>query len=197
MTKDDQQKGLAIPIIVAIAVLVVIVVGVGYFALVKNQTFTPNTTQIVFTSKEECEKTTGSTCKFEMCDYIPEGMTLKEACPPNGPYKGWVAINDAPKNSMPKEIPTFIVNICNNIGTQDFTTKEGQQHTFRGSPQAAQICENGKVWAVAENGAKVTESATFYFDEKGILLDICQALFWRSGCEKFNFISCESENYCV
>lgn len=44
----------------------------------------------VYSSQVECEEATSSTCVFETCDYVPEGMTPQEACPPAGPYEGWV-----------------------------------------------------------------------------------------------------------
>lgn len=46
--------------------------------------------QTIFKSQAECEAKTGRQCQDVMCDFIPAGKTGEEACPPNGPYKGWV-----------------------------------------------------------------------------------------------------------
>jgi len=52
---------------------------------------TPATPKTIFTSQSDCEQKTGTICQFKMCDYVPVGMTPEEACPPNGPFKGWVS----------------------------------------------------------------------------------------------------------
>ena len=44
----------------------------------------------VFATQEECEKTTGRPCNFQMCDYVPEGKTFEEVCGKDF-KKGWVA----------------------------------------------------------------------------------------------------------
>lgn len=74
-------------IMVIIGLTVVVVIGI-YFVAAPAPGDGP--TQ-VFTSEEECQAATNRTCVFEMCDYVPAGMTPEQACPPNGPYKGWVA----------------------------------------------------------------------------------------------------------
>ena len=92
--------------------------------------------------------------------------------------------------------PDLVKHLCSNRGGQEFLTLDGQRHTFYESAESIRRCEGGKIWQVAENGAKVNDAATFYFDESGVLRDVCQALFWRSGCERFNDIACEQTNYC-
>lgn len=44
----------------------------------------------VYSTQAECEEATSSTCVFEVCDDVPDGMTPEQACPPAGPYEGWV-----------------------------------------------------------------------------------------------------------
>lgn len=92
--------------------------------------------------------------------------------------------------------PPIVERLCSNPGEQSFVTQDGQQHTFHKSAVSVQRCEAGHIWKAVEEGAKVPDAATFYFDENGILLDICQPLLWRSGCERFESISCEPRNYC-
>lgn len=92
--------------------------------------------------------------------------------------------------------PRVVGRLCSNQGEQEFVTQEGQQHTFYKSAASAQRCDAGKIWKVAENGAEVPDATTFYFDGSGMLLDVCQPLFWRSGCQRFEHLSCEEKNYC-
>jgi len=94
-------------------------------------------------------------------------------------------------------LPVNVEGLCSNSGEQEFATSEEQRHTFYESASSIKRCGDGTIWAVSEDGAKVNDAATFYFNENGILLDICQPLFWRSGCEKFGSFSCEEKNYCT
>ena len=94
-----------------IGIIIILVVGVaGYFAFVKNQTPTPQVQQTVFASQEECEQTTGKSCSFQMCDYVPPGKTFEEVCGKNF-KKGWVAnpaasSSPSPSNSQPVKTPS-------------------------------------------------------------------------------------------
>lgn len=33
-----------------------------------------------FSSREDCERTTGVKCEYSACDYIPRGKTIQEVC---------------------------------------------------------------------------------------------------------------------
>lgn len=93
-------------------------------------------------------------------------------------------------------LPRVVERLCSNQGEHEFITQDGQQHTFRKSAASIQRCDSEEIWEVAEDGAEVTDAATFYFDENGVLLDICQPLFWRSGCTRFQHVSCQPRDYC-
>jgi len=92
--------------------------------------------------------------------------------------------------------PRAVELLCSNKGEQEFVTQGGQKHVFHKKAVYIRRCDGGKIWEVAEDGAKIPDAATFYFDGNGTLLDICQPLFWRAGCIKFEHISCEQGNYC-
>lgn len=92
--------------------------------------------------------------------------------------------------------PRVVEYLCSNQGEQEFVTKDGQQHTFHKEAASVRRCDAEKIWEVVEDGAKVPDAATFYFDATGKLLDICQRLFWRSGCKRFEHVLCEHRNYC-
>ena len=75
---------------VVIALCIILAVGVvGYFALTKNQTPTPQTQQVVFATQGQCEQETGKPCSSQMCDNIPPGKTFEEVCGKDF-KKGWV-----------------------------------------------------------------------------------------------------------
>ena len=81
---------------VFISIFVVLILGIiGYFALVKNQTPTPQTQKTVFVSQEECEQKTNKSCSFQMCDYVPPGKTFEEVCGKDF-KKGWVPLATTP-----------------------------------------------------------------------------------------------------
>ncbi|MDO8590571.1 MAG: hypothetical protein Q7R65_01185 [bacterium] len=83
---------------VFVALLAILAIGiVGYFILVKNQTSTPQTQQIIFASQEECEQKTGKSCTFQMCDYVPPGKTFEEVCGKDF-KKGWVSTTSPIQN---------------------------------------------------------------------------------------------------
>lgn len=42
-----------------------------------------------FTSQKECEEKNGTTCMYQMCDYIPKGKTFEEVCGKDF-QTGWV-----------------------------------------------------------------------------------------------------------
>jgi hypothetical protein len=94
--------------------------------------------------------------------------------------------------------PRALKNLCSmNHKQTEFVTSENQSYTFHGRAYSIQSCSSGTIWQVDENGGMASDPATFYFDKRGALLDICQALFWRSGCERFGNIFCEQKNYCL
>jgi len=74
--------------------VVIGIATIAYFILAKNNTPTPQVTQTVFISQEECEQQTGSSCSFQMCDYIPSGKTFEEVCGKDF-KKGWVPVSDS------------------------------------------------------------------------------------------------------
>ena len=45
--------------------------------------------QAVFGTQQDCEKTTGKSCAFQNCDYVPGGKTPEETCGKDF-KKGWV-----------------------------------------------------------------------------------------------------------
>lgn len=47
------------------------------------------TSNKVYTSKEECEQISGQNCRFQMCDYVPGDQTPEEACG-GDKQTGWV-----------------------------------------------------------------------------------------------------------
>ena len=119
------------------------------------------------------------------------------ATPAAGPTESPDASQEAAaQNEAALPPPPAVAGLCANAGEQEFVTQEGQAQKFRGRALFIQRCDNGSVWRVSENGAEVPDAATFFFDNNGVLLDICQPMFWPSGCTRFEAVTCEPENYC-
>ncbi len=127
--------------------------------------------------------------------YGAETKTISESNVNNEVSKG--LSRDHEVRNQIKRPNTLIAGLCSNSGEQKFITQEGHQQIFRRSAAKILRCDDGKIWVAVENGAEVPESSTFYFDENGLLLDICEPLFWKSGCLKYKQINCEKKNYCV
>lgn len=101
-----------------------------------------------------------------------------------------------PEEQSMSSPPAVVTSLCFNKGEKKFVTEDGQRHTFFESAESVQRCNAGNIWGATEDSTKVNDAAGFLFDVNGVLLDICQPLFWRSGCERFKDISCEKRNYC-
>jgi hypothetical protein len=158
-----------------------------------------STFKFIDSDKISCEETSG---KYAGCPAIPSpnaGLCIPCECSEGFTWsfvKSACIVTESNSNSQEASMPNVVEQLCSNNGERRFVTKEGQQHTFRKSAYAIRSCNSGNIWEITENGGLTPDPATFYFSDEGALLDICQALFWQSGCKKFESIACEQRNYC-
>lgn len=100
--------------------------------------------------------------------------------------------NDVSSNISP---PNSLKSLCNNEVDLQLVSNSGQIHIFRKTAASLFSCSDG-LWNASENARLVPDTASFYFDSEGILLDICNPLYWDSGCTRFNDLTCQETNYC-
>lgn len=97
-------------------------------------------------------------------------------------------------NTASSAIPTIVQTLCQNEKNINFITEDGYHADFRGTALSAQKCENG-LWKVDEG--PIPESGTFYFDAESNYVDICQLLYRKHVCKKYENLSCDTKNYCL
>lgn len=91
--------------------------------------------------------------------------------------------------------PSQVKVLCSQEKDHKFITQDGQVHIFYKAGIGLYRC--GDLWSISEDGRKVNDAATFYFNSEGQLLDVCQPLFAPRGCKKFENIRCDTQkNYC-
>jgi len=93
-------------------------------------------------------------------------------------------------------VPSSVMALCSLQGSLRFVGGAGDSQVFRGPAESVKRCDGGRIWAAKENGAVVPDAATFYFSDRGALLDVCQPLSWPSGCHRFAQLTCDTANVC-
>lgn len=87
---------------------------------------------------------------------------------------------EAAAKILPLRAPAIVETLCTTSGEKKFVTEDGYQTIFRGP--AIYAFYGGSIWKISEG--PITESADFFFDVTGKLIDVCQPLFRPSGCAR-------------
>ncbi len=82
--------------------------------------------------------------------------------------------------------PGQITSLCDRLGEVQLRDADGGFHSFRTPAGDMRSYNNDELWIASESGP---DAAIFYFDNSGLVIDICQPLFSPEACGKYEEFS--------
>lgn len=91
--------------------------------------------------------------------------------------------------------PRTALKLCDTKEETPFVTPDGYETSFRGSAVMIESCFTNTLWRVTEDPG-YENSAIFYFNKDGRLVDVCEPSLRPKPCEKFAALTCLEANLC-
>lgn len=172
---NNQRNGFGL--LIGIVLSALIVVGGVFFIYLETQNWKSARQKAADAEKKAAE------IKVNRAQNIPT------------PSVGNASIIDTSDTSKIAAIPAIVKSLCANQKMTPFITADGYRADFRKAAAGVYRCNSGDIWQ-ANEVRSLPESSSFYFDNSGTFIDICQPFFRASGCKKFEKLYCETKNYC-